>query len=89
MKQIALPAFADTYIWMLHDARHAFVVDPGDAAPVEAALDAGNLSLDGILVMHPHAHHVSGVIAGRRQGAPNDSPVAVFAARRKWKNRIR
>ncbi|MWK23028.1 hydroxyacylglutathione hydrolase, partial [Escherichia coli] len=24
-----LPAFADNYIWVLHDERHAWVVDPG------------------------------------------------------------
>jgi len=36
MKLIALPAFADNYIWLLHTDRHALVVDPGDSAPVLA-----------------------------------------------------
>ena len=35
MNLIALPAFADNYIWMLHDGVRAVVVGPGDAAPVQ------------------------------------------------------
>jgi hydroxyacylglutathione hydrolase len=35
MNLVALPAFADNYIWMLHDGAQAVVVDPGDAAPVQ------------------------------------------------------
>lgn len=67
----ALPAFNDNYIWLLHDDRRAIVVDPGDAAPVAAALDAGGLALAAILVTHHHADHVGGVAAlrSRLQGA--------------------
>ena len=61
MTPIALPAFADNYIWMLHDGREAVVVDPGDAAPVIAALDRHQLALAAILVTHHHADHVGGV----------------------------
>jgi hydroxyacylglutathione hydrolase len=61
MNLIALPAFADNYIWMLHDGAHAVVVDPGDAAPVHAALDELGLALAGILVTHHHPDHVGGV----------------------------
>ncbi|MBE0550465.1 MAG: hydroxyacylglutathione hydrolase [Rubrivivax sp.] len=61
MNLIALPAFADNYIWMLHDGARAVVVDPGDAAPVRAALDAQGLALAGILVTHHHPDHVGGV----------------------------
>jgi hydroxyacylglutathione hydrolase len=61
MKLIALPAFADNYVWMLHDGARAVVVDPGDAAPVRAALDAQGLTLAGILVTHHHPDHVGGV----------------------------
>jgi len=61
MNLIALPAFADNYIWMLHDGARAVVVDPGDAAPVRAALDAQGLELAGILVTHHHPDHVGGI----------------------------
>lgn len=61
MKLTALPAFTDNYIWMLHDAQRAVVVDPGDAAPVFAALSAHSLQLDTILVTHHHADHIGGV----------------------------
>jgi hydroxyacylglutathione hydrolase len=65
MKLIALPAFTDNYIWMLHDGREAIVVDPGESAPVVAALDAQHLALAAILVTHHHADHVGGIDALR------------------------
>jgi hydroxyacylglutathione hydrolase len=61
MKLVALPAFADNYIWMLHDGREALVVDPGDAAPVLDAIDRFGLALTGILVTHHHPDHVGGL----------------------------
>jgi hydroxyacylglutathione hydrolase len=65
MNLIALPAFSDNYVWMLHDGTRAVVVDPGDAAPVIEALDARRLALAAILVTHHHADHVGGVDALR------------------------
>lgn len=67
MELVALPAFADNYIWMLHDGRQALVVDPGDATPVEHALQSQGLELTGILVTHHHGDHVGGLEALRRQ----------------------
>ncbi len=65
MHLLALPAFTDNYIWMLHDGTQALVVDPGEAAPVQAALQAHGLKLAGILVTHHHGDHVGGVDALR------------------------
>jgi hydroxyacylglutathione hydrolase len=57
----AIPAFADNYLWLIHDQQHAAVVDPGDAAPIEAALRSLGLKLNAILLTHHHADHAGGV----------------------------
>ena len=56
-------AFSDNYIWLIfdQDSRQAFVVDPGDATPVLAALRAQQLDLAGILITHHHFDHVGGL----------------------------
>jgi len=56
-----IPAFKDNYIWLLTLGNRAFVVDPGDAAPVLARLDADQLVLEGILITHHHADHQGGI----------------------------
>jgi hydroxyacylglutathione hydrolase len=61
MDLIALPAFADNLIWMLHDGSQAVVVDPGAAEPVARALRDHRLRLAAILVTHHHADHVGGL----------------------------
>ncbi|NWG76581.1 MAG: hydroxyacylglutathione hydrolase [Rubrivivax sp.] len=62
---IPLPAFEDNYVWMLVRGGEALVVDPGDAAPVLAALEARDLRLAGILVTHHHGDHTGGLDALR------------------------
>lgn len=71
MNLIALPAFTDNYIWLLHDGIDAVVIDPGDCAPVLAALDRLRLRLEAILVTHHHDDHVGGVtgLRSRLQGS--------------------
>jgi hydroxyacylglutathione hydrolase len=61
-----LRAFSDNYIWLLQDAanKRCAVVDPGDAAPVQAWLAAhGDWQLTDILITHHHQDHVGGVQA--------------------------
>ena len=62
---IPIPAFADNYLWLLHDGQRALIVDPGDAQPVQHALQENGLQLASILVTHHHADHTGGVDALR------------------------
>jgi hydroxyacylglutathione hydrolase len=73
---LAVPAFNDNYIWLIHDGVHAAVVDPGDAGPVHAALKAHDLTLTAILLTHHHADHIGGVPSLLAQ-----TPVPVFGPR--------
>lgn len=60
---LRIPALKDNYIWGLvsTESRSLYVVDPGDAAPVLAVINANNLYLKGILLTHYHLDHVGGV----------------------------
>ena len=69
MNLIALPAFTDNPIRMLHDGRQAIDVGPGEPAPVIEARDAQQRVLAAILVTH---HHVGEVDAAVR--APLAAP---------------
>jgi hydroxyacylglutathione hydrolase len=60
--QIApIAAFTDNYIWAIHNDRDAWLVDPGDAAPVLAWLQQQRLALAGVLVTHHHPDHIGGL----------------------------
>ena len=66
----ALPAFTDNYIWLLQNTarQECAVVDPGDAAPVQAWLAAHpDWRLTDILITHHHADHVGGLAALKQQ----------------------
>ncbi|GJH28487.1 hydroxyacylglutathione hydrolase [Caballeronia novacaledonica] len=63
LEYVPVPAFEDNYIWLVSDSRDAVVVDPGDAAPVEAYLARRGWRLTAILLTHHHQDHVGGVKA--------------------------
>ncbi|HUP28624.1 MAG TPA: hydroxyacylglutathione hydrolase [Usitatibacter sp.] len=68
-------AFTDNYVWVMAQAGRAVVVDPGDAAPVQAYLEAQGLELTAILATHHHADHVGGLPAlVARWGCPTFGP---------------
>jgi hydroxyacylglutathione hydrolase len=57
-------AFSDNYIWLIESPRRpgcVVAVDPGEAEPVLAELDASGASLAAILLTHHHSDHIGGV----------------------------
>jgi hydroxyacylglutathione hydrolase len=77
MRVIPVPALADNYIWLLADtAGNALAVDPGEAAPVLAALHREQLKPAGILLTHHHPDHIGGVpgILAEHTGLPVVAP---------------
>ena len=57
---VPVSAFSDNYIWVIHDQRHAVVVDPGEAKPVLDFLEQKELKIIAILNTHHHIDHVGG-----------------------------
>lgn len=55
-----IAAFSDNYIWVIHNQRHAVVIDPGDGNAVIAFLNKFKLSPVAILITHHHHDHTDG-----------------------------
>jgi hydroxyacylglutathione hydrolase len=58
---LRLAAFADNYLWLIHNQKDAIVVDPGDADIIISALEQHDLTLSAILVTHHHSDHIGGI----------------------------
>ena len=62
---VAVPAFADNYLWLVHDADsgETAVVDPGDPAPVLAEAGRRGWRINKVLNTHWHPDHTGGNLA--------------------------
>ena len=58
-----LKALNDNYIWAIHNDHHCYVVDPGEAEPVNQFITDNQFKLAGILITHHHYDHVGGLVA--------------------------
>jgi hydroxyacylglutathione hydrolase len=65
MDIVAVPAFADNYLWLVHDmaSGETAVVDPGDAAPVLAEAEKRGWTITQIWNTHWHPDHTGGNLA--------------------------
>ena len=62
---VAVPAFADNYLWLVHDSDsgETAVVDPGDPSPVLAEADKRGWRITSIINTHWHPDHTGGNLA--------------------------
>src|SRR3954464_11270404 len=62
MEIVAVPAFTDNYIWLVHDAAsgETAVVDPGDAAPLLAETKRRGWTITQVWNTHHHWDHTGG-----------------------------
>lgn len=63
MQVVAVPCLKDNYAYLVIDGGRAAVVDPGEAAPIEAALLREGVTLGAIWATHHHHDHVGGIQA--------------------------
>jgi len=61
MRVIAVPCLQDNYAYLVIDGDRAAVVDPSEAAAVEAALAREGVALAAVWVTHHHWDHVGGI----------------------------
>ena len=83
MEIVAVPAFTDNYIWLVHDeaSGETAVVDPGDAAPVVAEAERRGWVISQVWNTHWHPDHTGGNLAvkaatGARVSGPAGENIA-------------
>ena len=64
---VAVPAFSDNYIWLVHDAAsgETAAVDPGDAAPALAEAQRRGWTISQVWNTHWHPDHTGGNVAAK------------------------
>lgn len=62
MRVVAVPNLKDNYAYLVIEGGLAAIVDPGEAAPIEAAVTREGVELVAIWATHHHADHVGGVV---------------------------
>ena len=82
LEVVAVPAFADNYLWLVHDpaSGDTAVVDPGDPAPVLAEADRRGWRIGQVWNTHWHPDHTGGnaaIVAAT--GATLSAPAAEAA----------
>jgi hydroxyacylglutathione hydrolase len=65
MEIVAVPAFEDNYVWLVHDdaSGETAVVDPGDAAPALAEAERRGWTIGQVWNTHWHPDHTGGKLA--------------------------
>jgi hydroxyacylglutathione hydrolase len=78
---VRVPVLTDNYAWLLHDAvsGETVAVDPGEAAPVQAAAAERGWTIGQVWTTHWHADHTGGNAAMRAAGARITGPAAEAA----------
>jgi hydroxyacylglutathione hydrolase len=68
LEVIAIPAFSDNYIWLVHDSAsgETAVVDPGDAAPALGEAQRRGWRIGQVWNTHKHWDHTDGNLAVRQ-----------------------
>ena len=73
---VRVPVLSDNYAWLIHDdaSGETVAVDPGEAAPVQAAAAQRGWRIDQVWTTHWHPDHVGGNAALRAAGARITGP---------------
>ena len=81
MDIVAVPAFSDNYLWLVHDeaSGETAVVDPGDPAPVLAEAERRGWTITQVWNTHWHPDHTGGNLAIKQAtGARISGPAAEY-----------